>query len=195
MNDNNTKSVFEHDETVGAVFDVAIHAERRSEEFYRMMADGFSHVPGLSAFWKGLMKDEVGHARALERIRESLAADQLMLRAEDTLLEKARGTQRFLRGKCVQEIRTLNDAYQTAHELEHCELNALFVLLAFRFVSEEDRKTFLRSEIQRHQAKLTAFPHTFGGLNWRQSISIENPVTVEKGIVPFAAISRTSDFI
>lgn len=172
MNDRSV-NVSDQTKTIEAVFKFAIHAEQQAAEFYRMLAEGFTHVSGLPAFWRGLMEDEVKHAEALEKICGSLTSDQLMLPADGLLLERARGVQKTLDG--IQSIQTLEDAYITAHALENSEVNALFVLLTLRFVSKEDRRKFYQSEIQYHQAKLQVFSQTFGSSAWRKGISIRRP--------------------
>jgi len=154
--------------TFAAVFELAIQAERSAAEFFLMLAEGFSHVPGLPAFWEGMARDEVHHEKALEEIRESLPNDQLLLPADYELLKMAWGLQRVLAREPA--IETLEDAYQTAHELENSEVNTLFQLLANRFISSEKRKQVYLSEIRDHVAKLLDFSATFGSSDRRRRV-------------------------
>ena len=66
---------FEH--TVEYVFQQAIKAERKARSLYLQFSKVFVHVPQVSAFWGGLAQDEEQHARALEKIQESLTNKQL----------------------------------------------------------------------------------------------------------------------
>ena len=87
------------------------------------------------------------------------------------LKQKVSGVQRTFDG--MQVIHTLEDAYETAHEVEYSEVNALFVLLAQRFIVQEDRKKIYLAEIREHMAKLNKFTKLFGDSRWRKDINIK----------------------
>jgi rubrerythrin len=62
--------------TVSDIFNIAISMEKKAGPFYFGLPDEFSDHPEVSEFWKGMMKDEDRHARALQKSLNSLNEEQ-----------------------------------------------------------------------------------------------------------------------
>ena len=160
-------------ETIGELFDRAIEIEHEAASIYTEFSRLFSHVPGLSAFWKGLVDDEMLHARTLEDVRKSLTPEQLLSPPDKEMWENVARIQRMLSKDLVGSIGSLDDAYELAHDLEFSEVNAIFKFLAAEFVPSQERNKFVISEIVQHQKKLSDFSRNFGDRDWRKGITIQ----------------------
>ncbi len=158
------------EESTAALFSLAVTAECKGRDFYAELWRRFEDVPAVAEFWKELRDDEVEHAQTLEGVCDSLAPEQLSEPVDRAMLTRLRTTVGLLSEARRQSIRTLDDAYELAHEFENSEINAVFVFLTNRFVGSTTRKTFYVSEIEHHQGKLVHFTERFGGPEWRRSI-------------------------
>ncbi|MBI9087113.1 MAG: hypothetical protein JEZ11_26200 [Desulfobacterales bacterium] len=156
--------------TLADLFRAAIALEEQAGAIYDQLSHRFAHVPEIHAFWKGMQADEIGHAEALETIRDSQTAADLSRRIDPKMWSEAVEINRFLSGDRVRMVETLDDAYMLAHEIEFSEVNAIFKFLAVKSVSLEARSDFVLSQIRQHQEKITSFNHTFGDRAWRRSI-------------------------
>lgn len=114
------------------------------------------------------------HANTLQDVRQSLTSEQLLSPCDKEMWEKVVRIQRVLSVDLTASIKSLNDAYELAHELELSEVNVIFKLLATEFVPSEERKQFVVSEITQHQQKLVDFSRNFGDRDWRKGISIHS---------------------
>ena len=61
----------------------------------------------------------------------------------------------------MKEIRTLEDAYQLANELENSEINTIYATLVEDFLEKEDRRRFLKSELDIHFQTIIEFAKIF----------------------------------
>lgn len=161
------------EETVEQLFKHSIEIEYKAAHIYETLSKLFSHVPGLTGFWQGLMEDERRHVTILQEIQKLLTPEQLLAHSDQKMWEAVAGIQRKLSEDLVGAINTLDDAYELAHELEFSEVNAVFQFLAAECVPSDERKQFVRSEIEQHQKKLLDFGPNFGDRDWRKGIDIQ----------------------
>jgi len=159
------------------LFKLAIGTEKTAEEFYSGLAEKFSHLPEISTFWLTLADDEKHHAQELEKIQDSLSPSQLSTPADPLTLQKAKQNRHISVLSLLNSVKNLNDAYEIAHQLEYSEVNVVFGFLMTRFISSEQQKEFVGSEIKVHQARLLEFFQTFGGAEWRKGIEVSPEAT------------------
>ncbi len=145
-------------DTVATLFDLAISLETILRALYRKFAQRFAHVPEASRLWEAMGKDEMWHAQKLEAIRDSLSVDELHGEANARMLHAARWLVRLSVDDALKTVRTLQDAYELAHELEHSEVNAIFGFLASEFIPSEAQRRFVRAEIRNHLDRLARCP-------------------------------------
>ena len=155
------------------MFELAIRIEKSQQALYHKLSEMFSHLSDVSDFWKGMEKDEMYHAKTLEKIRGSLHPYQLLTPADPSILRKIKEVLNTPLKERMNSIKTLNDAYDLSHEIENSELNMIFEFLVKEFESSEETKKFALEEIDYHLDKLMKFPQTFGDIDWRKSIVIK----------------------
>jgi hypothetical protein len=161
------------EETIEHLFEYSIEIEYKAAHIYETLSKLFSHVPGLTVFWQGLVEDEIRHATILQEIRKMLTPEKLLSRSDKKIWDDVAGIQRNLSKDLIAAINTLHDAYELAHDLEFSEVNAVFKFLAAEFVPFDERKQFVFSDIDQHQKKLLDFSRNFGGRDWRKGIDIQ----------------------
>lgn len=157
--------------SLGALFALAIRAERHAQALYERLAGCFVELPEVAEFWLGLAADEAQHAASVERMRAALSDEQLSAPADAELLDKARAMEPWLRVGVTDAIRTLQDAYELAHDLEFSEVNHVFLCLAERSIPRSERRDLYFETVERHQRKLLDFSQRFGDTSWRQGIA------------------------
>lgn len=156
--------------TVADVFDLAIEIEMKAEKLYESLAGMFSHEPEVAAFWNDLKDDEADHAEILRKAFAELPSGKVSSVADLGMWVKLVDLKRRIDRCSPDDFKTLEDAYEIAHELEYSEVNGIFDLLASGLTSPEVKVELIDSNIARHQNKLLEFTRTFGGRAWRQSI-------------------------
>lgn len=161
------------DETIERLFEHAIENEYNIAEIYKKLSKLFSHVPGLYDFWDGLVQDEIRHATILKDSQKLLAPEQLLTPADKKMWNDMVKIRRMLSKNLVGSIKTLDDAYELAHELECSEVNTVFQFLAAEFLPPGERQKQVVSEITIHQQKLFDLNRHFGDRNWRRGITIQ----------------------
>jgi hypothetical protein len=161
------------EETIEHLFEYMIEIEYKAAHFYETLSKLFSHVPGLTVFWQGLVEDEIRHATVLQEIGKLLTPEKHLSRSDKKIWDDVARIQRKLSKDLIGAINTLDDAYELAHDLEFSEVNAVFIFLAAECVPSDERKRFVRHEIEQHQKKLLDFSHKFGGRDWRKGIDIQ----------------------
>ena len=162
-----------YEETIELLFEHAIENEYSAAQIYKSLSKLFSHVPGLYDFWDGLVKDEIRHATILKDIQMLLTPEQLLTPADKKMWADVTKIQRKLSKDLVASVKTLDDAYELAHELEFSEVNTIFQFLAAEFLPPGERQKQVISEITIHQQKLFDLNRHFGDKNWRRGITIK----------------------
>ncbi len=157
--------------TVDELFDMAIKAEKAAEEVYRRLQAKFAPHPDAARFWRSYAAAEAGHAQALKRIREALSPEQLAAPADAETVVGAQRLLKFPVAKALQEVKTLEDAYQLANEIESGETNVVFEFLIIHFAADAQAQSLIRSQLRDHVAKIsTGFPARFKSSASRLSV-------------------------
>lgn len=156
--------------TLAELFRIAIFCEKNFQAIYLGFARKFAHVPEVSAFWKDLAADEAKHAEHLERIKEAMPDSRLLAPADYDIFTNAQVAEKLSAKNVLSTIKTLDDAYECAHEFENSEVNVVFTFLAKEFAESEERKAFVTAEIKNHTMKLSRFSSLFGEREWRENV-------------------------
>jgi rubrerythrin len=160
--------------TINELFDMAIRAEKAAEDVYRRLQAKFASHPDVTRFWRDYAAAEAGHALWLGRIRGDLSPEQLTAPADEQTASAAQRLLLFPVERALREIKTLEDAYQLANELESGETNVVFDFLITHFASDAQAQSFMRSQLKDHVAKISAgFPARFRSSASRMSIKAE----------------------
>lgn len=148
--------------TVATLFELAIAAERAAEALYRALEKKFAHHQPAADFWNSYAKEEAGHARWLERLRDRLSAEQLSAPADPKVLQQANKALQFSVEHALKGIKNLDDAYQLTNELENAETNAIFEFILNNSPTDEQTTAFLRAQLQSHVGQIMIeFPTQF----------------------------------
>ena len=169
------------EQTIQHVIQQAIEAENQSRHVYVQFSQMFSHVPDVAGFWQDLAYDEAKHAYTLKKTQDSLSTEQLAFPADRKLLRSVEKTKLFLSRISISTIRSLDDAYELAHELEFSELNYIFKCVAGDFIRQDEKKKIIFNEIEEHQRKLVDFTENFGDRVWRGQILTRSANPVSSG--------------
>lgn len=160
-------------ETVAKLFEYAISLERGAETLYRELERMFASYPEIASFWKHYADEEKGHASYLERVRVNVDANRLSAKADDDILRKVHRCLAEASAARLVNIKTLEDAYQLAVELENSETNAVFEFVILNFSTDELAKSrsFLHTQLSAHITRLeTDFPASYRSAAARQSV-------------------------
>lgn len=162
--------------TIAVLFELGLALEQKAESFYRRLAQMFPHEAEISRFWKQYADEEAGHARFLQNLRAGLSEAELNRPADSSLVESARQELTRISNAPPGEVRTLEEAYNLAVELENHETNAIFEFLAVNCSSKEHTGQFLRQQLHQHINKLTvSFPDRYKSrLKQREVIARNN---------------------
>ncbi len=174
MNDLHQSDNLDFELTVNYVFQQAIKCEWKSRRLYILFSKMFENLPNVSAFWIELAKDEENHARTLIQIQETIADQKINEAADKELMENVIKVLSLLRKTSVDQIKTLDDAYELAHELEFSEINSVFKILATEFISDEARKEITLAQLGNHVEKLIKFNENIGNKTWRKEVIAQN---------------------
>jgi len=159
--------------TVAELFERAIALERAAEALYQQLGKMFANQPEVALFWKRYADEEDGHASYLERIQAGVGAGRLVQHANEDMLRKVHDCLEQASPARLNHVKTLEDAYQLAHELENSETNAIFEFIVLNFSTDELAKShsFLRTQLNTHIARLeNDFPNPYKSRNARQNV-------------------------
>ncbi|MBN2589876.1 MAG: hypothetical protein JXA96_08430 [Sedimentisphaerales bacterium] len=164
------------EQTANYVFQQAIKCEWKTRRLYILFSKMFESIPRVSTFWIELAKDEENHAKTLIQIQESMTKQQLNNKADKELLGNIRKVLSFFKKISTDQFKTLDDAYELAHELESSEINSVFKILATNFISDETLKEITISQLGNHVEKLIKFNENIGNRTWRKEVIAHNLV-------------------
>lgn len=160
-------------ETVAKLFEDAIALERAAETLYEKLGGMFANYPEVALFWRHYADEENGHASYLERVRAGVGEGRLVQPANEDMLRKVRDCLEQASPSRLGKVKTLEDAYQLAHELENSETNAIFEFIILNFATDELAKShsFLRTQLNTHIARLeNDFPNLYKSRTARQKV-------------------------
>jgi len=122
-----------------------------------------------------MIKDEIQHARALQKSLDSLSEEQRLMPVD------AAGTnysddeiQKFLSLCDLQRIKTLDDAFDAAYNLEYSEINSKVKSLLKEVMKSEEMVHFILSVLEHHVSKLEEFSISFGDEESRKRVLAKN---------------------
>lgn len=161
------------DLTVGEIIERAIKIEKRVADLYAVFAKRFSHVPGMSDFWSDLRRDEVGHMGELRVICESLSAEKLGALESRGISISVHRAMTFVDDVCLSGLKTLDDAYEIARNLEFSEINTVFEYLTIDLVTASSRDEMVTYQVEEHEKKLLDFDQLYGNKSWRSQFLIQ----------------------
>jgi rubrerythrin len=159
------------DLTVADLYEKAISWESRVRDLYLWLADVCAELPEVRDFWSQMAADESRHVALLTRIRDGLTAGQLGETLDESLVMSARAVDRELSLVSTAMLDTLDAAYELAHRLESCEINAVFTALAAGSDPELAHE-LLENQLEDHVGRLTAFGLAYDRAT-RRSVSLE----------------------
>jgi rubrerythrin len=162
-------------ETVDKLFEYAIALEKAAQTLYKHLQKIFAEYPEVESFWKQYADEENGHAEYLARIRAQVDTSRLSERADDSMLRKVLHCLEQASPKRLESVKTLEDAYQLAVELENSETNAIFEFMVTNFSTSElaNAHKFLRTQLSVHVARLeNDFPTPYKSRVSRQSVLV-----------------------
>ncbi len=162
-----------HGLTIEETLETAVRIETRAADLYGVLARRFSHVPGMTGFWEDLRHDELGHANTLRSVRGSLSKEKLASTVEHSITASVNGIMEMMGKDLLGQIKTLDDAYEIANELEFSEINALFKYLTTDIVTTASRGEIIVHHIDEHQQKLIDFDKHYGNKEWRSQFKIQ----------------------
>src|SRR5512135_1204688 len=110
--------------TTAHLIELAIQGERMAETFYEHLAKKFSRFTDIEQFWKSYAAEENGHARWLDHLRERADSEHLRQPVDPEVLQQAQRALATPVEALLSGVKTLQDAYELANELEHSETNA-----------------------------------------------------------------------
>ena len=148
--------------TIGTLLKVAVGLEDAARRFYEGLAERFSHCPEVAEFWRLMAADEICHkdrltewAASLDHTRLSQSVDAQML----LMAEKLLGTSV---DDLLDQTSNLDDAYETAHDLESSETNVIFRFFIQEFAGDRRVTAALRHDLDEHVERLmTEFPAAY----------------------------------
>jgi len=157
--------------TVSDIFRIAISLEKKAESFYLGLSNKFSDHPEVSEFWKDMMKDEILHARSLQKSLDSLTEEQCRIPVDAASTNYSDDElQRYLSLCDLQKVKTLDDAYDAAYNLEFSEINSKVKSLLKKFMKSDEMIHFILSVLEHHVSKLEEFSKSFGDEEARKRV-------------------------
>jgi rubrerythrin len=145
--------------TIGGLLTVAVQLEAAARQFYEGLAERCAWCPEVAKFWQIMAADEACHENRLIEWRASLNEERLLQPVDPRMLETGRTLLATTVEELLVEIRNLDDAYETAHDLESSEINAIFGFFIRQFAREPRVAAMLMQELDEHAERLmTGFP-------------------------------------
>jgi rubrerythrin len=155
------------------MFRLAVQAERKAESLYEALADLFEAYPAVVEFWLTYAKEERDHAKWLLAIQKQLSPDQLVAPADPAIAEKLQAVRYFSVEDALEDIHSLEEAYQLVSDIENSETNAIFEFLVDHFAQDPKTQVFLHVQLQEHIGNLLInFPTAFGTTTARRAVRV-----------------------
>lgn len=161
-----------HVRTLRELIEQAIVWETSLQRMYADLSTSFPSNAVVGEFWREMAIGESTHSALLRRILDSTSAERLSkpLDAEQTRALEA--TKRTLSRALATDLRTLNDAFEVAHELESSEINAVFHLLLETPIDSPIKRALVTAQFDEHIEKLDRFGLAYDRAS-RQSVLLE----------------------
>src|SRR5574341_1275625 len=98
-----------NENTVAKLLELAIGAEKAAEELYRQLEAKFAHHQDVADFWRGYAAEEAGHARWLEKLRNTQSPAQLSAPPDPSILKEAYMLAQFSTEHALKQVKNLED--------------------------------------------------------------------------------------
>ncbi len=160
--------------TIAHLLEIALQAERQTEELYLGLARLFAKSEDVAAFWKSYAAEENGHARWIEGLRARTSDDRLATTADPEILSQAERSVSVWPEERLAEVKDLQQGFEIANEIESGEINIVFDFLIGYFAADESTKTFLHSQLREHiQRLMSGFPEAYKFAALRKAVPAE----------------------
>lgn len=157
--------------SVDDLIQVAIQAERATEELYRLLTKMFAHVAEVARFITGYAADETAHVVWLESLRGKLGPEKLAAPAIPLMHQEALRVSQAQVGKKLESVENLEDAYQLMVDIVHGEANQLLRSLINTYYEDESTRVFLLDHLRQHTERISkAFPAAYATRQARKSV-------------------------
>jgi len=145
--------------TTESLLAVAIRLEASARRFYEGLAERFAHCPEVAEFWQVMAADEACHEDRLTQWGTSMSAERLSRPVDAGMLQMGRRRLGTSVEELLGDVRNLDDAYETAHDLESSEINTIFRFFITEFSRDARLIDILRQDLDGHVERLIAgFP-------------------------------------
>jgi rubrerythrin len=159
--------------TIEHLLNVAVQLEAAARRFYEGLAERFSHCPEVAAFWRVMAADEACHENRLTEWGASLSAERLSQPADARMLQMGRKLLGTSVDELLGDVRNLDDAYETAHDLESSEINAIFRFFIAEFSQDARIIAVLMQDLDEHAERLiTGFPPRYATRAGRADVRV-----------------------
>ena len=148
--------------TVEKLFDVAIRLEAAAGRFYEGLAERFAHCPEVTRFWRVMAAEEACHENRLVEWRAALSAERLSQSADGRLFQMGENLLATSVDELLGGVHNLDEAYETAHDLESSETNTIFRFFITEFSQDSRIIDTLMQDLDEHVERLTSgFPSPY----------------------------------
>jgi rubrerythrin len=159
--------------TIESLLAVAIQLEAAARRFYERLAERFSHCPEVAQFWRVMAADEACHENRLTDWRASTSPDRLSQPADARMLQMGRRLLGTSVDELLGDVQNLDDAYETAHDLESSEINAIFQFFIKEFSQDPRVIAVLMQDLDEHAERLmTEFPAQYATRAARADVQV-----------------------
>lgn len=155
------------------ILNMSISMEREASVFYAGLTELFSHFPEVSGFWLRMHKEELDHMNTIESIMQSPPDGLKIDHARLSSIYKSIAFLKFSSKDSIAAVKTLEDAYKLAVNLEFSEINKAYGSIVEMFIRDDGRKAEAVENIKQHQEKLREFGHSFGDIEQMKVIRIK----------------------
>jgi rubrerythrin len=142
--------------TIGDLLAVGVHLEAAAQCFYQGLAEMFRHAPEVADFWRRFAEDEALHGKRLIELRASMSDTRLSEPTDAMMLEAGRKLLIPPLEDRLREVRSLDDAYEMAHDLETSETNTIFRFFITEFSQDRRIITAIMHHLDGHVERLMA---------------------------------------
>lgn len=153
------KRLYEDDKNVYELFKISIAMEKLAEKIYTSFIEKFKDNERAVEVFTLMRNDEISHKKTIEHIFKTQNKEDLSQKIKLDVIYS-----NYVNGMLIlyienEEIKTLIEAVEKAHQLENSEINILFEFIVLNFIKEEDRKDILLLQLNGHNQRLVDFTH------------------------------------
>lgn len=156
---------------VNELIDLAVQAERSTEALYRRLARLFAHLPEIARFIDRLAAEEAGHVVWLNNLRAKLTSEKLAAPAIPLIYQDAERVSQDSMADALDQIDTLEDAFQFLVEIVHGEANQVLEAIINTYYEDDTTRVFLLDHLRQHQWRVEhEFPAEYANRASRESV-------------------------